>query len=154
MTQLKVTRKNVDEFVAQKTIALAGASRSGKKFGNSLLKELTAKGYTVYPVHPDAQEIDGYSCVSSIGELPERVGGLVLAVKPAESEKLVREAYAAGITRVWLQQGAQSDDAVKFCRDNGMDVIAGECLLMFAEPVQSVHSFHRFLWKIFGKLPQ
>ncbi len=154
MTQLTVTRKNVDEFVAQKTLALAGASRSGKKFGNSILKELTQKGYTMHLVHPEAKEIGGHPCVASLAELPEAVGGLVLAVKPAESEKLVQEAHAAGITRVWLPISFASGCTVAYCRDNGMDVIAGECLLMFTEPVQSIHSFHRFLWNIFGKLPK
>ncbi|MFZ1729139.1 MAG: CoA-binding protein [Bacteroidota bacterium] len=154
MDQLSVTRSGVEDFVAQKTLALAGASRGGKKFGNSILKELRAKGYTVYSVHPEAKEIDGVKCFASLAELPEAVGGLVLVVKPSESEKLVKEAHAAGITRVWLQQGAQSQEAIEFCRKNDVDVVAGECLLMFIEPVQSVHSFHRWLWKILGKLPE
>ncbi|MFA6233991.1 MAG: CoA-binding protein [Bacteroidota bacterium] len=154
MEQRTVTRSNVDEFVAQKTLALAGASRGGKKFGNSVLKELRSKGYTVHAVHPEAMEIDGTPCFSSLAALPEAVGGLVLVVKPGESEKLVREAHAAGIPRVWMQQGASSEEAIAYCRDNGIGVVHGECLLMFAEPVQGGHSFHRWLWKIFGKLPK
>lgn len=154
MQQLKVSRSTVEEFVAQKTLALAGASRGGKKFGNAVLKELRDKGYTVYPVHPEVKDIDGVACAPSLAALPEAVGGLVLVVKPAESEKLVREAHAAGITRVWMQQGAESAEAIAFCRDNSIDVVFGECLLMFTEPVQNVHSFHRWVWKIFGKLPK
>lgn len=154
MEQVKVSRSTVEDFVAQKTLALAGASRGGKKFGNSVLKELRDKGYTVYPVHPEVKDIDGVACAPSLAALPAEVGGLVLVVKPAESEKLVREAHAAGIRRVWMQQGAESAEAIAFCRDNGIDVVFGECLLMFAEPVQSVHSFHRWVWKIFGKLPK
>ncbi|MBE0642571.1 MAG: CoA-binding protein [Bacteroidetes bacterium] len=153
MEQSSVTRSLVEDFVAQKTLALAGASRSGKKFGNTILKELKGKGYTVHVVHPEASQIDGVPCVPSLAALPEEVGGLVLAVKPAESEKLVREAHAAGISRIWMQQGAASGDAITYCAENGIDAVHGECLLMFVEPVQSVHSFHRWLWKIFGKLP-
>lgn len=154
MTDGKATSATVEDFVAQKTLALAGASRSGKKFGNSVMKELRAKGYTVHPVHPEAEEIDGVRCVPSLADLPEPVGGVVLTVKPHETEKLVREAHAAGIPRVWMQQGAQSDDAIAFCRDNGVDAVHGECILMFAGPVQGVHAFHRWLWKVFGKLPK
>lgn len=154
METTTVTRRVVEEFVAQKTLALAGASRSGKKFGNSILKELREKGYTVLPVHPEAEQIDGVPCVPSLAALPEAVGGLVLVVKPAESAKLVREAHAAGITRVWMQQGAESAEAIAYCREHGIDVVHGECLLMFAEPVHSVHSFHRWIWKVFGKLPK
>lgn len=154
MEHVKATRAAVDDFVAQKTLALAGASRGGKKFGNSVLKELRAKGYTVYPVHPEAKEIDGVPCVPSLAELPEPVGGIVLTVKPRETTKLVREAEAAGIPRVWMQQGAESEEAIAFCRDRGIDAVHGECILMYAGPVQGIHSFHRWLWKVFGKLPK
>ena len=154
MEQVKATRAAVDDFVAQKTLALAGASRGGKKFGNALLKELRAKGYTVYPVNPEAKEIDGVACVPSLAALPEPVGGVVVAVKPHQTATLVREAFAAGISRVWMQQGAQSEEAIAFCRDNGIDAVHGECLLMYAGPVQGVHAFHHWLWKIFGKLPK
>lgn len=75
MEQLTITRASVEDFVAQKTLALAGVSRSGKKFGNSLLKELCQKGYTVYPAHPEAKEIDGVPCVPSPTALPEPGGG-------------------------------------------------------------------------------
>ena len=154
MQQLKVSGSTVGEFVAQKSLALAGASRGGKKFGNTILKELREKGYTVYPVHPEVKDIDGVACAPSLAALPEAVGGLVLVVPPAESAKLVREAHDAGIRRVWMQQGAESAEAIAFCHDNGIDVVSGECLLMYIEPVQGVHSFHRWVWKIFGKLPK
>jgi len=147
-------RQSVDTFLAQRTLAIAGVSRGGKKFGNSIMKELRGKGYTMHPVHPEAEEVDGVRCVQSLKDLPEGVGGLVLVVKPEQTEKLVREAHEAGISRVWMQQGAASDTAVAFCRDQGMDVVAGECILMFSEPVSGIHGFHRWLWKIFGKLPR
>ncbi len=148
------SKTSVDTFIAQKTLALAGASRSGRKFGNSVLKELKGKGYTVYPVHPEAREIDGQQCWPSLKDLPEEVGGAVFVTKPEQTEKLVREAKDAGIPRVWMQQGAHSDAAVAFCRDNGIDAVHGECILMFTEPVKGVHGFHRWLWKLFGKLPK
>jgi len=54
---------------------------------------------------------------------------------------------------VLLQQGAQSDSAIQFCKDNGMNIVHNECIMMFAEPVGSFHKFHRWVWKIIGKLP-
>jgi len=148
------SKTSVEAFVAQKTLALAGASRSGKKFGNSILKELRQKEYTVYPVHPEAETIDGVRCYRSFADLPEEVGGVLLVVKPEQTAQLVRDAKDAGIPRVWMQQGARSEEAVQFCRDNGIDVVQKECILMFTEPVNGVHSFHRWLWKVFGKLPR
>jgi len=58
-----------------------------------------------------------------------------------------------GIKSVWFQQGSSSDEAIKFCEEKGMSVVSGECIFMFAEPVDSIHKFHRWIWKIFGKLP-
>jgi len=148
------SKTEVQEFVAEKTLALVGASRGGKKFGNTILKEMQTKGYTMYPVHPEAEEIDGVRCVPSLQDLPEDVGGVVFVVKPGVTEQLVREVKEAGISRVWMQQGAASDQAIAYCREQGIDVVANECLLMFSEPVQGIHGFHRWLWNIFGKLPR
>ncbi len=141
-------------FTEQRTLALAGASRGGKKFGNSVLKELTNKGYTVYPVHPSAESIDGVKAFPSLAALPGPVGGLVLSVKPDETEKLVRQAVDAGITRIWMQQGAESDEAIRYCEEHGVECTHGYCLLMFADPVNSIHRVHRWFAKVFGKLPQ
>ncbi len=147
------SRAAVEAFLAERTLALAGASRSGKKFGNTVLRELRGKGYDVIPVHPEAEAIDGVPCAPSLAQLPRHVGGLVLVVPPAQAERLVVEAVAAGIPRVWMQQGAESPEAVRRCRDAGIDAVAGECILMFAEPTGFFHRLHRGLWRLLGKLP-
>lgn len=148
------TKIAVEDFVAQRTLALVGVSRSGKKFGNLALKALKEKGYRVFPVHPRAEMIDGERCYPSLSALPERVEAALVVVPPGETERVVREAAAAGITRVWLQQGAESLDAIRFCEENHVAVIHGECVLMFAPPVKSFHRAHRWMWKILGKLPR
>jgi predicted CoA-binding protein len=66
----------------------------------------------------------------------------------------VKEAREKGIKSVWFQQGSSSKEAVKFCVENDMSVVDGECILMFTEPVESIHKIHRWIWKIFGKLPK
>ena len=148
------SRSAVDAFVAERTLAIVGVSRTGKKFGNTILKELTAKGYTLYPVHPDAGQIDGHPAFRSFSDLPGKAGGVVVVVPPARSAQVVRDAHAAGITKVWLQQGAGSPDAVRFCEEHGMTVVDGECLLMFADPSAWYHRAHRWVWKVAGKLPK
>ena len=148
------SKARVDSFVALRRLALVGASRSGKKFGNTILRELSAKGYEVVPVHPHAATIDGCPCVPNLAALAPPVGGVVVVVPPAETVKVVEEARAAGISKVWIQQGAGSPEALRVCREHGIDVVNGECILMFAEPVHTIHAFHRFLWRVFGKLPK
>ena len=143
----------VDQFLAQKCLALAGASRSGKKFGNTILKTLTDKAYDISPVHPEASEIDGHKCYPTVSGLPSSVVGLVLVVPPNQCEALVRQAVAAGIKNVWMQQGSGSPEAVKLCQDNEINVVQGQCILMFAQPT-GVHKAHRWLLGLMGKLPE
>ncbi|MFH1807878.1 MAG: CoA-binding protein [Pseudomonadota bacterium] len=149
-----MTRKaTVETFLGSKRLALVGASSGGKKFGNVILKELSGKGYQVTPVHPTAENIDGHACAHSLGELAERVDGVVLVVPPAQTEKVVEEVAQVGIRRVWMQQGAESDRAVALCHERGIDVVHGECILMFAEPAGVPHRIHRFVWRMLHKLP-
>jgi len=142
----------VEQFLAQRHLGLVGVSRSGKKFGNMVLRALTKKGYRVSVVHPEAAEIDGVRCVPSVSELPDDVGGMVLVTPPEQTEKLVREAAAAGVRRIWMQQGAESGVAIELCQESGIDLVHGECILMYAEPA-GIHRFHRWLWKVLDKLP-
>ncbi len=147
------TRALVSDFVSQRTLALVGMSRSGKKFGNAAYRELTAKGYTVYAVHPGAESIGSARCWPSLAALPKPVDGVVVVVPPAATGKVVEEAHAAGIPRVWMQQGAESPDAIRYCDEHGIAVVHHECILMFAEPLGWFHRAHRGLWRLLGKLP-
>ena len=146
------TQASVEGFLAEKTLAIAGVKRNGTGFGNIVVKDLTGKGYEILPIHPTADEVAGIPCSPSLAELPKQVGGLVLVVQPAQSEKLVREARDAGIGRIWMQQGAESTEAILFCEENGIDVVHGQCVMMFAQPT-GIHRFHRWLNGVFGKLP-
>lgn len=147
------TLESVEQFLDQRQLALAGASRSGNKFGNSALKELTKKGYEITLIHPEADEIDGVKCYPSLADLPHEVGGLLLVVPPQQTEKIVPQAVEAGIQNIWMQQGSESMEAVKYCEDNDINVVYGECIMMFAEP-EGFHNFHRWLWGLLGKLPK
>jgi predicted CoA-binding protein len=147
------TKVDVDDFLAQKTIAVVGVSRGGKKFGNAVLKELKDKGYRAFPINPHADVIDGQRCYPDLSALPETPDGVVTVVPPETTEQVVKQARTAGIRRVWMQQGSESEAAIRYGRENGMSVIDGECILMFAEPAAFYHRFHRWVWKLLGKLP-
>ncbi len=146
------TRAAVDAFLAEPALAIVGVSRSGKKFGNYASKALREKGYRVYPVHPSAKTIDGVECYRRFDELPEEVGAVLVVVPPIEAATVVRDAAAAGVRHVWLQQGAESPDVIKVCRELGVEAVAGECILMFARP-GGFHKAHGWLWRLLGKSP-
>lgn len=143
----------IKNFVNHKKHVLFGVSRSGKKFGNSVLKELSHKGYEITVIHPDVNEIDGFKCFPDIYSLPEEVKSAIMILPPAKVAALLPDLKKAGIEQIWLQQGAESEQALKYCSENGIDLIHNECILMFAEPVGSFHKFHGWINKVFGKYP-
>lgn len=147
------TKAAIDRFVEARTLAMVGVSASGKGFGSSAYKELKARGYRVLPVHPAAPSVQGDACSRSLADLPERVENLLVVLPPDAAEKLVREAAAAGIRRVWLQQGAESPAVIKACEEQGLEVVHGQCILMFAGTTGGIHRFHRWLWGLLGKIP-
>lgn len=146
------TSETIHTFLAQPAIAVVGVSRERHHFGNAACKTLREKGYRVYPIHRRAAEIDGMKCYSRLADLPEPVGGVLIVVPPWEAIDVIRDAAAAGITRVWLQQGAQSLEALDVCKQLGVDVVGGECILMFAHPT-GVHKAHQIVRRVFHSLP-
>ncbi|MBE0698298.1 MAG: CoA-binding protein [Anaerolineaceae bacterium] len=142
----------VAEFVEGKRVALVGVSRSGKKFGNSILSELKDRGYQVRIVHPEAQEIGGEPCYPSLAALQGEVDRVIICVPPNHALQALRDAAAAGITKIWLQQGADSAEVMAEARKLGISPITGKCILMYAQPVRSFHGWHRAFARLTGQL--
>jgi len=147
-------KQAIEQFLQSKSIAIVGMSSKSAKFGNLAYKELSKKDFTLYPIHPKSKKIDGVQCFANFNDIEDKIDGVLISVQPTEMEKVVQSAHETGIKNVWLQQGAQSDSAIQFCKDNGINVVHNECILMFVEPVTSFHKFHRWVWKILGKLPK
>ena len=149
-------QNTINEFLAAKHIAIAGVSRTTKgKWGNALMKELSKKGYTVYPVNPFADELENVKNYKTVKDLPAEVKSLIIATKPDATNQLVKEAKDAGITRVWMQKssgkGSATPEAIQFCKENNLDYIYGICPMMAYG--KGPHKFHYWIRKTFGGLP-
>lgn len=140
------------DFVISKRVAVVGVSRSGKKFGNTIFKELKDRGYKTFIVHPEAKEIEGEPCSESLSALNGQVDSVVISVPPVKAVQALREAVEAGIKNIWIQQGAQSPELLATARELGANPVVGKCVLMYAEPVKSFHSWHRAFARLFGQL--
>lgn len=138
----------------QSTLAIVGVSRNKDKFGNMIYRDLKKAGYKVFAINPQADMLEGDRCYAGLGALPEKVGGVMLVIPPAKTIPVIEDAARLGIHYVWLQQGADSSEAEQHCRELGLEVISGECIYMYLEPVQSIHKFHRFIKRLFGKMPK
>ncbi len=144
--------QKIDDFISCKRLAIVGVSRSGKGFGNAALKELKARGYSTSVVHPEAAEIEGEKCYPSLAALSGEVDGVLVTVPPRSAVGVIRDAYASGIRKVWLQRGAESVEVIEAAKELGIDPVSGKCILMYATPVKSIHNFHRAIAKVIGQL--
>jgi predicted CoA-binding protein len=142
----------IDQFVASKRIAIVGMSRSGKKFGNMAAKELKDKGYEIYPVHREADEIYGLACYPSLTSLNGKIDAVFISTSPKNIPEILEEASAMGLKNIWLQKGAWSEDVQKVIEQLNLPVVSNKCIMMYAPPVKSIHKFHRTITGIFGQL--
>ena len=141
----------ISAFVSENKIAVVGVSRTGKKFGNAIVKELTTRGIEVFIVHPTEAFIDGKQCFPDMESLKGIVRAVVVIVPPKNALMVIAEAAKAGIRKVWLQQGSASPEVIALARELGLSYVAGKCILMYAGKVGGVHTFHRGINKLFGR---
>ncbi len=125
------SQEQLNRFFQSQAYAVVGVSAKRDKFGYKVFTCYRQHHYETIPVHPTLQELDGVACVPSVTELPDSVISISVITPPQVTEKVVRQAAERGIRNIWMQPGAASDDAVAFCRSQGINVIAdGTCLLV------------------------
>jgi predicted CoA-binding protein len=147
------TLKQIEEFFGSGPIAMAGVSRNPKKFGFAAFKELKEKGLNVIPVNPNAEEIHGVKVYHDIKSLPDNVRGLIVMTGKDQTAGVIREAKEKGIKQIWVQQSAESKDAMKELEGSGVNYVTKECILMHYKP-HSIHKFHAAIRKFFRSFPK
>jgi uncharacterized protein len=148
-----VKLKQIEDFFAAEPIALAGASRDPRKFGFAAFRELKEKGMNIVPINPNAEEIHGVKCYHDVKSLPPDVKALIIVTKKNTTPGIIREAKEKGIKHIWIQQMAESPEALKELEGTDINYITGQCILMFYKP-HSIHKFHGTLKKFFGRWPK
>lgn len=120
----------IKEFMAQKKFAVIGATDNPEKYGNRIFKNLTKRGYEVYPVNPNQKEIEGTKCYPTLSDVPVKVDVVDFVVPPRVTESILKECKKLGLDNIWLQPGSESDAAIAFCRDNNLKVVYGTCVML------------------------
>jgi|SRR5689334_5422479 len=151
----------VQDFLAQKRIAVVGVSRNHNHHpaGNLIYRRLKNTGHDVFAVNPNLQTFEGDRCYPDLQSIPGGLDGVVAITRPEITERIVRDCSAAGVRRVWMHQSmakgsSVSPAAVEYCRQHDISVIAGACPMMFGPGVDFGHMCQRWMMQLTGGLPE
>src|SRR5262247_3773798 len=137
----------VQDFLAQKRIAVAGVSRNNGHHAaaNLIYRRLKKTGHDVFAVNPNMRTFEGDICYADLQSIPGGVEGAVIITRPEVTERIVRDCKEAGVRRVWMHQSlakgsSVSPDAVSYCQQHDISVIAGACPMMYGDDVDFGHA--------------
>jgi predicted CoA-binding protein len=146
------------QFLSGKRIAVTGVSRDPKGHGsNAVYQRLRQRGYQVFAVNPNADQVEGDRCYPNLRAIPGGVDGVVIGTRPETADATMRECAELGIGQVWMHRlygtGSVSETAADWGRKQGMTVIAGGCPLMFEPTADAGHKVLRAVLTRTGKVP-
>jgi predicted CoA-binding protein len=147
------------DFLAHRRVAVTGVSRSSKDHGaNVVYQRLRSRGYDVFAVNPNADEVEGDRCYHDLRSIPGGVEAVVIGTSPRHADETMRECAELGIGQVWMHRGpgggSVSGTATAFGREHGITVIDGGCPCMFGETADPGHKAMRFVLTLSGNVPR
>lgn len=152
-------KQAASEFLANKRIAVTGVSRTPKGHGSNIVyQRLRQRGYEVFAVNPNADEVEGDPCYHDLASIPGGVDAVVIGTRPETADATMRECADLGIKQVWMHRlygdGSVSEAATAFGRERGITVIDGGCPLMFGPTADAGHKVMRLMCTMTGKVPK
>ena len=147
------------EFLAKKRVAVTGVSRSPENHGSNVVyKRLRDRGYEVFAVNPNAEQVEGDACYHDLRSIPGGVEAVVIGTRPETAEATMRECADLGIKHVWMHRmmggGSVSPSATQYGREQGITVIDGGCPLMFPPTSDGGHRVMRVMSTLTGSCPR
>ena len=147
------------DFLSCRRIAVTGVSHAPKGHGsNAVYTRLRERGYDVFAVNPNAQNVEGDQTYPDLRSIPGGVEAVVIGTRPERALATVEEACELGITRVWMHRsidaGSVSREAAAFGREHGMTVIEGGCPLMFSPTSDGAHKAMCWVLTLTGRVPR
>jgi hypothetical protein len=156
---MQSVKEAATQFLAHKRIAVTGVSRNPAGHGSNLVyKRLRERGYQVFAVNPNADEVEGDRCYHDLTSIPGGVEAVVIGTDPDRTAATVQECADLGIRHVWMHRsfgkGSVCDSATTLGRRAGITVIKGGCPLMFDPTADGAHKLMRGLFKLTGAVPR
>ena len=153
----------VQDFLAQKKIAIVGVSDKRDTGCNLAYKKLKENGYQVFAVNPRITTYEGAPCYSDLKSIPERPDAVFILTSPKVTDQIIQQCVDLGVKHVWMHcmmgtkpglaasMTSVSQSAVELCKVNGISVIPGSCPNQFLKP-DFAHSLMRGMCRTFGLL--
>lgn len=156
---MKTIREAATEFLGKRRIAVTGVSRNPSGHGsNTVYERMKDRGYEVFPINPNATEIEGDPCFPNLASVPGGVDAVVIGTRPERAQSTIEECASLGIEHVWMHrsfgQGSVSPEAAKWGREHGIEVIEGGCPLMFDPVADGGHKAMKVVFTLTGKVPR
>lgn len=151
----------VQDFLAQKKIAVVGVSDRRDTGCNLAYKKFKENGYQVYAVNPRISTYEGGTCYVDLKSIPEKVDAVFVLASPKVTDQVIQQCVDLGIKHVWMHcmmgtkpglaagMTSVSQSAVEMCNANGIAVIPGTCPNQFLKP-DFGHAMMRSMWRLLG----
>jgi len=151
----------VQDFLAQKKIAVVGVSDKRDTGCNLAYKKFKENGYQVFGVNPRISTYEGDACYADLKAIPEKPDAVFILASPKVTDQIVQQCVDLDIKHVWMHcmmgtkpglaasMTSVSQEAVEKCQANGIAVIPGSCPNQFLKP-DFGHNMMRGMWRLFG----
>ncbi|PKL15179.1 MAG: CoA-binding protein [Spirochaetae bacterium HGW-Spirochaetae-6] len=123
----------VADFFNSASFAVVGATDRTHKWGYKIFKRMEQLGKPVFPIHPKVTAIDGVKAYPTLKDLPQKPEAVDIIVPPEAALKVLEQCKNLGITKVWLQPGAESEEAITYAENNGISLVYDDCVLRHPE---------------------
>jgi uncharacterized protein len=163
---MTTTQPAIDDFLAQRRIAVVGVSRNKASPANAICQKLRDAGYEVFPVNPHTDEFQGGRCYRALADIQPPPDGVIIVTRPAVSAEIVDQSMALGIRRIWMHNmlgtgvkwgrkisratTSVDEQAAQRAAAAGLTVIPGNCPMQHVEPVDRGHRCIRWLTQKLG----
>lgn len=116
--------------MSRPTVAILGASTNREKYGNKAVRAYLNQGYRVFPVTPNADEVEGQKAYPALGDIPaDSLDRVTVYLPPKVGITLLDDIRRCGAREVWLNPGSESPELIQRAKELGLNVITACSIL-------------------------
>ncbi|MGG1514788.1 CoA-binding protein [Paenibacillus oryzisoli] len=123
------SRDRIKEILAGAgNIAVVGLSDKPDRTSYMVAEAMQKRGYRIIPVNPNAENILGEKCYSTLSDIPEPVDIVNVFRRADQVVPVAEEAVKIKAKVFWLQLGIVNEEAGAIAQDAGLEVIMDRCI--------------------------